>query len=358
MRRELFNMILIDGHLDLAMNALLLNRDLTLSVFEIRKQEIGMPEKGRGTGTVAFPEMHKGEVVVCMATILPRMVTDGVWRGYSSPAMSYAAGRGQLAYYQILEKQGFIRIIKTSETLNAHIQEWQESQQEDIPLGFVLSMEGADAITDPENLKSWWNDGLRVVSLVHYGANTYAHGTGANGGLTLEGLKLLETLESLGAILDVTHLSDESFWEALDNFNGPILASHNNCRTLVPGDRQFSDEQIRALTRREAVIGVAFDAWMLYPGWVKGKTPNTVVTMEAVADQIDHIRRLAGNSWNVGIGSDLDGGFGKEQCPHDLDTIADLQKIPKILKSRTYSDNDVENVMWRNWVRLFRREWS
>jgi len=193
---------------------------------------------------------------------------------------------------------------------------------------------------------------------VHYGANTYAHGTGANGGLTLEGLKLLETLESLGAILDVTHLSDESFWEALDNFNGPILASHNNCRTLVPGDRQFSDEQIRALTRREAVIGVAFDAWMLYPGWVKGKTPNTVVTMEAVADQIDHIRRLAGNSWNVGIGSDLDGGFGKEQCPHDLDTIADLQKIPKILKSRTYSDNDVENVMWRNWVRLFRREWS
>jgi len=351
-------MILIDGHLDLAMNALLLNRDLTLSVFEIRKQEIGMPEKGKGTGTVAFPEMHKGKVGVCMATILPRMVKDGVWSGYSSPAMSCAAGRGQLAYYQILEKQGFIRIIKTSETLNAHIQEWQESQQEHVPLGFVLSMEGADAILDPENLVSWWKDGLRVVSLVHYGVNTYAHGTGASGGLTLEGLKLLETLESLGAVLDVTHLSDESFWEALDNFDGSILASHNNCRDLVPGDRQFSDEQIRALTRREAVIGVAFDAWMLYPGWIKGKTPNTVVTMEAVADQLDHIRRLAENSRNVGIGSDLDGGFGKEQCPHDLDTIADLQKIPRILKSRTYSDNDVENVMWRNWVRLFRRAWS
>jgi len=350
--------ILIDGHLDLAMNALLLNRDLTLSVFEIRKQEIGMPEKGRGMGTVAFPEMHKGQVGVCLATILARMVTDGGWKGYSNPAMSYAAGRGQLAYYQILETQGFIRIIKTLDTLKAHLQEWQESQHEDVPLGFVLSMEGADAIMDPENLRSWWKDGLRVVSLVHYGVNTYARGTGTSGGLTLEGLKLLEAMESLGVILDVTHLSDESFWEALDNFNGPILASHNNCRVLVPGDRQFSDEQIQALKKREAVIGVALDAWMLYPGWIKGKTPNTVVTMEAVADQIDHIRRLAGNSHNVAIGSDLDGGFGKEQCPCDLDTIADLQKIPSMLKTQGYTDECVDNVMWKNWVRLLLKAWS
>ena len=97
---------------------------------------------------------------------------------------------------------------------------------------------------------------------------------------------------------------------------------------------------------------------MLYPNWVSGQTPNTVVSLEAVVDHIDHICRLAENSRNVGIGSDLDGGFGKEQCPHDLDAIADLQRIPDILKKRRYAPEDVRNIMHRNWLQLFRRSWS
>ncbi|RJS74882.1 peptidase, partial [Candidatus Bathyarchaeota archaeon] len=205
---------------------------------------------------------------------------------------------------------------------------------------------------------SWWETGVRVVSLSHYGVSTYAHGTGTKGGLTSLGRELLENMYSIGVVLDVSHLSEESFWEALDLFPGPVIASHNNCRALVPGDRQFSDEQIRALIKRDAVIGVALDAWMLYPGWIKGKTSNTVVSMEAVVDQMEHIHRLAGNSRNVAIGSDLDGGFGKEQCPHDLDTIADLQTIPRLLKKRGYTNGDVENIMWKNWLRLFQQAWS
>jgi len=347
-------MLLIDGHLDLAFNALVENRDLSKPIYEIRQQEAG-----KGTGTVSFPEMRKGEVGVCLATIFARVARKaGSWFGYNSPEITYAMAQGQLSYYRILQSQGQVRIIEDWETLSLHVEEWERPSHKDVPLGFILSMEGADPIIKPDQLDPWWEEGLRLASLSHYGVGTYAHGTGTKGGLTSLGRELLEKMDSSGMVLDVSHLSEASFWEALDIFPGPVIASHNNCRALVPGDRQLSDEQIQALIKRDAVIGVVLDAWMLYPGWVRGKTSNTVVSLEAVADQIDHICRLAGNTQHAAIGSDLDGGFGTEQCPHDLDTIADLQKLPNILRRRGYSEEDIGSVMHGNWLRLFRTAWS
>jgi membrane dipeptidase len=207
-------------------------------------------------------------------------------------------------------------------------------------------------------VESWWEDGLRVVSLSNYGVSAYAHGTGTEGGLTDLGRPLLEAMDSVGMILDLTHLADQAFWEAIEIFQGPVLASHNNCRALVPGDRQFADEQLKAIVERDGVIGAALDAWMLHSGWIKGETANTVVSLEAVADHIDHVCQLAGNTRHTGIGSDLDGGYGTEQCPHDLDTIADLQKVANLLRKRGYSEADVEGIMHGNWVRFFQRVWG
>jgi membrane dipeptidase len=127
---------------------------------------------------------------------------------------------------------------------------------------------------------------------------------------------------------------------------------------LVPGDRQFSDEQIRKLIERDAVIGAAFDNWMLYPGWVAGQTSSSVVSLETVIDHIDHVCQLAGNTRHAAIGSDLDGGFGREQSPGDLDTIADLQTIPPLLRKRGYTESDVEAIMHGNWLRVFRKAWG
>jgi membrane dipeptidase len=183
----------------------------------------------------------------------------------------------------------------------------------------------------------------------------YGHGTGAPGGLTAKGRELVKSMERVGMILDVTHLADEAFWEALDLYHGPVMASHHNCRSLVPGDRQLTDEQIRCLIERDAVIGAAFDAWMLYPGWVLDQTSNSVVSLEAVVDHIDHVCQLAGNARHSAIGTDLDGGFGTEQSPHDLDTIADLQKIPNLLRKRGYGESDIEAVMHGNWIRFFHK---
>jgi membrane dipeptidase len=175
-----------------------------------------------------------------------------------------------------------------------------------------------------------------------------------------KGRALLKEMERLNIILDVTHLCDDSFWEALDHFHGPIWASHNNVRALVNHNRQFSDEQIKELIQRGAVIGGALDAWMLVPNWVRGQsTPQSLnCNLEKLVDHIDHICQLAGDTLHVGIGSDLDGAFGKEQCPYDLDTIADLQKLTVLFGDRGYSKPDIENIMHQNWLRFLRAAWK
>jgi membrane dipeptidase len=156
----------------------------------------------------------------------------------------------------------------------------------------------------------------------------------------------------------MSHFSDQAFWQALDLYDGPILASHNNCRALVPHQRQFSDAQLQAIMARDGVVGVAADAWMLKPGWVGGQSTNVDVTLDHVVDHIDHICQLAGNPRHAAIGSDLDGGFGREQAPCDLDTIADLQRIPDLLEARGYEAEDIAAIMHGNWLRLLRESWA
>jgi membrane dipeptidase len=160
-------------------------------------------------------------------------------------------------------------------------------------------------------------------------------------------------MERLGIVLDLTHCSDQAFWQALDHYSGPVIASHNNCRSLVPHQRQFNDDQLNELIRRDAIIGAAFDAWMMVPGWVRGKTTphETGCKIETIVDHIDHICQLAGSSRHCAIGSDLDGGYGTEQTPLDLESIADLQRLTEILARRGYSTTDIAGIMHGNWIR-------
>jgi len=348
---------IIDSHLDLAWNALNWNRDLTLSIAEIRRSEAGMTDPRRGHNTVSLPEMHKGEVIVCLATILSRSSGQGVpLLDFRSRELAWAMSQGQLAFYRLMESTRRMRMIKDRRTLTAHVEEWIDAGRDrraGAPLGFILAMEGADPILSPRDVAQWWAAGLRVLEPVHYGVTAYAHGTGSAGGLTPQGRDLLMAMAECGMVLDVTHLADEAFSQALTAFRGRVLASHHNCRALVPGQRQLTDEQIRALIGRRAVIGAACDAWMLHPDYVPSQTPRSLIGLDAVVDHIDHVCQLAGNARHAAIGSDLDGGFGTEQSPRDLDTIADLQKIPALLSKRGYSASDVEGVMWRNWFEFF-----
>jgi membrane dipeptidase len=117
---------------------------------------------------------------------------------------------------------------------------------------------------------------------------------------------------------------------------------------------------IKALIERDAVIGAPLDAWMMVPGWQRGvSTPEAMqCNLEKMIDHTDHICQLAGNTLHTAIGTDLDGAFGKEQCPYDLETIADLQQIPQLLSNRGYGQQDIENIMHGNWLRFLRKAWK
>jgi membrane dipeptidase len=258
-----------------------------------------------------------------------------------------------------MEYRGEMRAITTRAELDRHLAEWKAAGDPlaaRLPIGYVRSLEGADSIVRLNLLERAWNTGLRAVGPAHYGPGTYAQGTDATGGIGAIGRGLLREMARLGFILDATHLCDDSFWEAMDAFGGRVWASHSNCRALVPHNRQFSDEQIRHLASRGAVIGTALDAWMLAAGWQRGvTTPQAAgVTLATMVDHIDHICQVTGSTRHVGLGSDLDGGFGLEQTAADLQSIADLARIPVLLRGRGYSEEDVAAIAHGNFVRFLR----
>jgi membrane dipeptidase len=355
--------MIFDAHLDLAMNAIEWNRDLRWSISDIRESEKLMTDKpDRGKGTVNFGSLKEGNVGIVVGTQIARYTkkTNKLpGASWNSPEQAWAITQAQLAWYDaMIDDNQFVNIADL-ESLEIHLTKWHNNP-ENTPVGLVRSLEGADSIVSFDHLHKSYKDGLRAIGPAHYGPGTYAFGTDSSGGLGQKGRALLKEMEQLNIILDVTHLCDESFWEALDNFNGPLWASHNNCRSLVPHNRQFSDDQIRELINRGAVIGAALDAWMLAPNWERGEsTPSSMnVTLETVVNHIDHICQLAGNADHAGIGSDLDGAFGTEQCPADLDTISDLQKITGILQKRGYSAEDISGIMSGNWIEFLRRAWG
>ena len=354
-------MFIFDAHLDLAMNALEWNRDLTWTVDEIRKSEIGMSDKpDRGKNTVSLDALRKGNIGICVATQIARYVKKGSnIPGWNSPHQAWAQTQGQLAWYKAMEEIGEMVQITNNKQLNNHLELWKNSNEKK-PIGYILSLEGADSIITIDHLEKSFEQGLRAIGPAHYGPGTYAHGTDSSGGIGVKGKELLKKIEELNLILDATHLCDESFWETMKLYSGPVWASHNNCRKFVSHNRQYSDEQINELINRNAVIGIALDAWMMVPNWVRGKsTPESMgVTLNQMIDNIDHICQLAGNSLHVGIGTDLDGAFGKEQCPSDLDTIADLQKVPQMLSDKGYTEEDINNIMHQNFIDFLQKTWK
>ena len=356
-------MFTIDAHLDLSMNALEWNRDLRQPISAINKREEGLTDKpDRAKGVCSLPELRRGNIGLVVATQIGRYVAlDNPLPGWHSPQQAWAQTQGQVAWYKAMEDEGEMVQITNLIGLEKHLALWGDGEPNDSkPVGFILSLEGADSFVTVRHLERAYQYGLRAVGPAHYGPGRYANGTDATGQMGPDGLDLLKEMERLNVILDATHLCDDAFWQALDKFNGQVWASHNNCRALVDHNRQFSDEMIKALVDRGAVIGGALDAWMMVPNWVRGvSNPKAMnCSLEVMIDHLDHICQVAGNALHIGIGSDLDGAFGREQCPYDLETIADLQKIPALLKKRGYTEVDIENVMHGNWLRFLRNAWK
>lgn len=356
-------MFVVDAHLDLAMNAIEWNRDLSCSLDEIRQREMHMKDKpDRGKGTVCLPELRKGRVGLVVATQLARYTPAGSsLAGWNSPQQAWAMTQAQLTWYREMEALGEMVQIKDVEGLERHLQLWDDDTigDEKKPVGYILSLEGADSLVNISYLHRAYEYGLRAIGLSHFGPGRYAPGTKLEGGLTPSGFELLKEIEKLQLIVDVTHLTDEGFNDVMDRFNGPVWASHHNVRKIVPNQRQLNDDQIKRLIERNAVIGGMLDCWAMDVRFIDTVSDpwQLNIRLENLVDHWDHICQLAGNSLHVAIGSDLDGIFGTEQSPWDLNSIADLQKFEAILLKRGYAQDDIENIFHKNWLRFIRNAW-
>ena len=356
--------LIFDAHLDLAMNALHYSRDITLGLDALNAAESYQTDDPcRGRATVTLDTMRRAGVGVCLATVITRCGPDapvapetGYQRrdlDYASPAQAEAAALGQVAYYQRLEADGQIHLLRTRGEFDAHVARWAQPSDEALPIGVILLMEGVDSIVSSGDATGWFDRGLRAAGLAHFGRARACGGTGTFDPLTDFGRSILAEFESLGIVVDATHLSDEAMSEVFDRFDGRIMASHSNCRALAAGQRQLTDDQIRSITSRGGVIGSVLYAGMIDADFVYGEGTEAV-TIDKLIDHVDHVCQLAGSAAHVGIGSDLDGGFGTEATPHGIDTIADLAKIGEAMARRGYTDDEVRGFMSDNWLRFWR----
>jgi membrane dipeptidase len=338
--------IIVDGHEDIAFNALSFHRNFLDNISAIRASD---QNKKEGTPTVSLPELEKGNVRIVFATIWvsPYLRNPSSKRFSLKNSMTACVeAKAQLDYYLTLERQGFVNIIRSKTQLKQRL-------SFETKVGLVILMEGANPILSPKDVKDWFNGGVRIVAPAWH-RTRYSGGTGAPGPLTKMGKELLAAMETSSLILDVSHMADESFFDALDLFHGEVIASHSNSRRYVPTDRQLTDEMIKALVSRNGVIGTVLYNGFLDPGWRKGKGKNEVA-LSMVVKHMKNVCELSGDSLHCGIGSDLDGGFGAESIPQGIETVADLQKVGGALSKRGFSNSEVSNLMGENWIRLLER---
>jgi membrane dipeptidase len=358
--------LIIDSHQDIAWNMLTYGRDYTRSAYETRRLEGGttIPERN-GDCLVGWPEYQSGQVAAVFATLFAppaRKQEAGDTVFYKDYETAHRLYRDQIDVYRRLADShpDKYRLVASGHELDSVMEHWSRPapQEEGHPVGLIYLMEGADGIRSPHELADWYDLGLRIIGLAWAGTR-YSGGTSEPGPLTEEGRKLISAMADYNFLLDLSHMDEAAAIEALDRYEGPVVATHSNCAALMRGaesNRHVSDTVIRGLIERDGVIGLIPLNTFLKVGWLRRSgSRREEVSLDAYIAHIDHVCQMAGNANHAGIGSDFDGGFGRQSIPVELDTIADLQKVASRLIARGYSESDAENILGGNWLRLLRR---
>jgi membrane dipeptidase len=351
-------MIVLDAHQDIAYNALGNIRDYRQSVEYHRNRE---GAAAKDIATLGLPDALLGRVAIAFATLFvepagsPLGKMPGEDLSYKNASEAYSKAMRQMDYYQRLtDEDKRLRLVRTAADLDAVLATWADDKTlADRQQGLVILMEGADPIIEPKQFEEWYERGVRIVGTA-WSATRYSGGTGAPGGLSNEGRRLLDNMAGFNAILDLSHMAEQAFLESVDSYEGIVIASHSNPRKFCPTDRHLSDDMIRRLAERDGVMGVVLYNRFLNGEWKAGDRKSDV-TLATVADIIDHICQLTGSAAHVGIGSDFDGGFGLMSIPKELDSVMDLLKVGDVLKSRGYSEADIEGVLSGNFLRKLRQ---
>jgi membrane dipeptidase len=351
--------MLVDAHQDIAWNMMIFGRDYTLNQAEIRRREQGSPVvQHNGDTLLGWDVYRQSSLAIVFATLFacPARWLEGDWEtlSYRTTVQARKAYLSQIDLYRRLadaSPENF-RLLTDTGQVQAHLDQWRASPLE-TPVGMVLLMEGADGIGDYTELEQWWDLGLRIIGPAWAGTR-FCGGTKEPGPLTRDGYQLLDAMAAIGFILDLSHMHESAALQALDYYPGRALATHANAACVLgrpDTNRHLSDEVIRALVESQGVIGLVPYNLFLSPAWQKGD-PRLGIRLEHMLDHIDHVCSLAGNARHCGIGSDFDGGFGVQSVPEDVDSLADLQKLPEHLAGRGYSEEDIRLIMGANWVRF------
>jgi len=356
-------MIVVDAHEDLAWNGLTFGRDYTLSVAETRAREVGTETPiHNGHTLLGWPEWIRGRVAVIFATLFaaPARWRNGPWdtQCYADAEEAHNLYRTSLDFYWRLvgEHPDKFYLIRTREDLEQVVDGWQSEEPSENRVGLVILMEGADGVRRPAELPEWYEAGVRILGPAWSGT-CYAGGTGEPGPLSDDGRALLDVMADLKMILDLSHMTEEGVLEALDRYQGSVIASHSNPLARLPHsakpERHLSDYVISQIAERDGVIGIVPFNRFLKDGW-SPSDGRQAVTIDDVIAHIDHICQVVGDAVHVGLGSDFDGGFGVDKVPLGLDSVADLRLIGGALSARGYNSRDVEAILGGNWLRVLR----
>jgi membrane dipeptidase len=354
--------LIVDAHEDIAWNMLTFGRDYTQPIEDTRQRENGSYiVENNGDTTISWQEYQRGRIALVFATLFaaPARVKGADWdtEVYANAEEAYKIYSRHVDVYDRLFDQHpdkFIPILTTRQ-LETLLEQWDQPDSA-APTGFIKLMEGADGIRRIGELEEWWERGVRIIGPA-WMSTRYCGGTREPGPLTKEGRALLNAMAPIGFSLDLSHMAWESALEALDLYEGPIIASHANALKQVKNgtsNRFLTDEIIEGIIQREGVIGIVPFNRFLIQDW-KNSDPRSDCSLDMVAAQMDYICQKAGNTHHVGFGTDFNGGFGLQQLPPELDTIADLQQVAPLLEARGYSQIDIAAIFGGNWIEILRR---
>ncbi len=341
-------------------------RDYTRAAAETRQREASQPwiAQVNGDSTLGWPDYQRGNVALIFATLFatPQRFAMGEWdtQRFSDPDSAYRVYSHQLdAYYRLTDAHpDKFRLVYNQPALQAILFAWSDPNphEKSRPVGLIPLMECAEAVRRVDELDEWWERGVRIIGPAWAGTR-FCGGTREPGPLTSEGRALLDAMSDLGFTLDLSHMDWAAAREALDRYDGPIIATHSNAFDIIPhaeGNRAIPDDIIDGILERDGVIGIVpFNRFLVW-NW-KNSDPRSLVPLDKVAAQIDHICQRAGDAHHVGFGTDFDGGFGRQHLPDGLDTIADLHLIAPLLAQRGYTEADIDAIFGGNWINHLRK---